>query len=136
MRAVLDVNVLISAILAPTGAPSGLLLAWQAGAFEMIVSPALLAELAQALGYSKLRKRIPAAEADEFVTWLTRSATIAPDPDSAPPVQASDPGDDYLLALASDQRAILVSGDSHLLALANDFPIVTPARFRVMLSTE
>jgi hypothetical protein len=31
--------------------------------------------------------------------------------------------DDYLLALAEQERAILVSGDRHLLALADRFPI-------------
>ena len=129
LRAVLDVNVLISAVLSPTGAPARLLLAWQAGAFELIVSPALLAELARALGYPKLRRLVPAVDADAYVDWLERSATVVHDPDGPPPVRVVDPGDDYLVALAADQRAMLVSGDRHLLALAEDFPVITPARF-------
>ena len=70
MRAVLDVNVLVSAILSPTGAPARLLLAWRTGAFELIVSPALLAELNRALEYPKLRRLVPAADADAYVDWL------------------------------------------------------------------
>lgn len=134
LRAVLDVNVLISAILSPTGAPARLLLAWQTGAFELIVSPALLAELARALGYPKLRRLVPAADADAYVDWLERSATVAHDPDGPPPVRAVDPDDDYLVALAADQRAILVSGDRHLLSLAEDFPVMRPARFVAVLA--
>lgn len=134
LRAVLDVNVLISAILSPTGAPARLLLAWQTGAFELIVSPALLAELARALGYPKLRRLVPAADADAYVDWLERSATVAHDPDGPPPVRAVDPDDDYLVALAADQRAILVSGDRHLLSLAEDFPVMTPTRFVAVLA--
>jgi len=134
LRAVLDVNVLISAFLSPTGAPARLLLAWQTGAFELIVSPALLAELARALGDPKLRRLVPAADADAYVDWLERSATVAHDPDGAPPVHTVDPDDDYLVALAADQRAMLVSGDRHLLALAEDFPVLPPAHFLATLA--
>lgn len=45
-RVVIDSNVLISARLSPRGAPGRLLAAWLAGRFELIVSPALLAEMA------------------------------------------------------------------------------------------
>jgi uncharacterized protein len=45
-RVVIDSNVLISARLSPRGAPGRLLAAWLAGRFELIVSPALLSELA------------------------------------------------------------------------------------------
>ena len=134
MRAVLDVNVLISAILSPTGAPARLLLAWQTGAFELIVSPALLAELARALGYPKLRPLVPAVDADAYVDWLERSATVAHDPDRPPPVHAVDPDDDYLVALAANQRAMLVSGDRHLLALGEDFPVLPPGQFLATLA--
>ena len=134
LRAVLDVNVLISAVLSPAGAPAGLLLAWQTGAFELIVSPALLAELTRALGYPKLRRLVPAADADAYVAWLERSATMTHDPDTPPPVRAVDPDDDYLVALAAHERAMLVSGDRHVLALAEDFPVVAPARFVAMLA--
>jgi uncharacterized protein len=129
LRAVLDANVLISAVLSPTGAPARLLLAWQAGAFELMLSPALLAELARALGYAKRSRLVPAADADTYVDWLERTATVARDPDGPPPVRTVDPDDDYLVTLAADQRAMLVSGDRHLLALAGDFPVITPAGF-------
>jgi putative PIN family toxin of toxin-antitoxin system len=129
LRAVLDANVLISALLSRTGAPARLLLAWQEGRFELIVSPGLLAELGRALAYPKLCRLIPASDAEAFVAWLSRSAVLARDPGGPPPIRSADPGDDYLLSLAADQRAVLVSGDGHLLALAGDFPIHTPAGF-------
>jgi putative PIN family toxin of toxin-antitoxin system len=128
-RAVLDVNVLISAILSPTGAPARLLLAWQTGAYELIVSPSLLAELGRALGYPKIRRLIPIAEADAFVAWLEGSATLAVDPDGPPPFRSIDPAGDYLIALAADQRATLVTGDHHLLDLSQAFPVSTAGRF-------
>ena len=45
MRVVLDPNILISAMLSPSGAPARLLARWLAGDFELIASPQLLAEL-------------------------------------------------------------------------------------------
>lgn len=134
MRAVADANVLISAILSPAGAPARVLLAWRAGQFELIVSPMLLAELARALAYPKLRRLIPAVEADAFVDWLGRSATVAADPDRPPPVRSADPDDGYLLALAAEHKAVLVSGDDHLLALAGELPIHAPRSFLSLLA--
>jgi putative PIN family toxin of toxin-antitoxin system len=129
LRAILDVNVLISALISPSGSPARLLLAWQEGRFELIVSPALLAELRLALAYPKLERLVPPADADAFVAWLSRSALLARDATDPPPIHAADPNDDYLLALAAEQRAELVSGDGHLLALVGDYPIAGPADF-------
>lgn len=134
MRAVLDPNVLISALLAPAGKPAAILRAWSAGAFELVASQLLLAELERALAYPKLRARIHESEAGAVVEWLRRSATVVSDPD-APPTRASeDPGDDYLIALAEHERAALVSGDRHLLELAGDLPIYAPADFLVLFN--
>ncbi len=129
MRAILDVNVLIAAILSRRGSPARLLAAWQAGAFELIVSPLLLAELTRALAYPKLVRLIPAAEGAAFVNWIAGAAVLAADPGSAPSIGSMDPNDDYLLALAAAERAVLVSGDRHLTVLADRLPIQTPAEF-------
>ena len=133
MRAVLDANVLISAILSPRGTPARLLLAWQAGAFDLIVSRALLAEVRRALAYPNFSRLVPGPDADAFVAWLGGAAVVAQDPDAAPPARSSDPADDYLLALAAAERAMLVSGDAHLTALADRFPVRTPADFLASL---
>ena len=134
MRAVLDPNVIISGLLTPTGNAARLLKAWESGEFELIASPALLEELKRALGYPKLRRYISEEEADRVVAWLGESATVAADPDTAPPVRSADAGDDYLIALAASRQALLVSGDRHLLDLADQIPVLEPARFRERLS--
>ena len=129
MRAVLDANVLISAVLSTRGTAARLLLAWQAGAFELVVSPQLLAELRRALAYPKLARLVPPADADAFAAWLGRAAQLAADPPGPPPVRSEDPADDYLVALAAAERAVLVSGDGHLTALAGRIPVRTPTEF-------
>ncbi len=134
MRAVLDPNVLISGLLAPAGAPARLIVRWLAGDFEMIVSEQLLAEVSRALTHPKLRSRITADDARAFVQLLDMSGTASPDSSGAPR-RSRDPGDDYLLALASSSAAVLVSGDQDLLVLAPELPICSPSDFLKMLDS-
>jgi uncharacterized protein len=128
VRAVLDPNVLISAVLSRTGAPARLLARWLGGDFELVASPALLDELARALAYPKMAARVPPADAAAYVSLLRERAEVAPDPPD-PPARSSDPGDDYLIALAEAERAMLVSGDRHLLALAGELPALRARDF-------
>ena len=74
MRAVLDANVLISAILSPRGTPARLVLAWQAGAFDLVVSPLLLAEVRHAMAYPKLVRRVPSGM---MVPWTGTTPGIS-----------------------------------------------------------
>lgn len=132
MRFVLDVNVLVSALLSKHGAPARLITQWLEGGFELVVSAELLAELIQTLGYPRLRERVPAEDASEFVELLRSTASIAKDRSKPPPV-SPDPDDDYLIALATTSASILVSGDRHLLALAPGLPIHSPAAALALL---
>lgn len=122
MRAVLDPNVLIAALLSRHGAPAQIVARWLAGEFELVVSETLLAELEGALVYPKIRRRVTEDEASDFVELLRRGGRMAADPVTAAH-HSRDPGDDYLLALAEAEQAVLVSGDQHLLALAGALPI-------------
>ena len=128
MRAVLDPNILIAALRSPSGAPAHLVNRWLSGAFELLVSDGLLNELERALAYPKLRRRVPEDDAAEFVSLLRLAAVVARDPSTAT-YRSADPGDDYLLALAEHERAVLVSGDRHLLDLADRLPIQTAHDF-------
>jgi predicted nucleic acid-binding protein len=69
------------------------------------------------------------ADAAAFVDWLERAALLVEDPVLRPPIRSADPGDDYLIALASSARAILVSGDVHLTSLAPRMPVCRPVAF-------
>ena len=128
MRAVLDPNILIAALLSRSGAPAQIVSRWLAGEFELVVSETLLAELERALAYPKLRKRVSADEADTFVAIVRRGALVGADPPE-PLRRSADPGDDYLPALAEQERAVLVSGDRHLLELADALPVQTAREF-------
>jgi putative PIN family toxin of toxin-antitoxin system len=133
VRAVLDPNVVISGLISRKGPPARLLASWREGHFEAVVSPLLLEELRRALAYPKLRRRLPADDAEAAVRWLAAGATPADDPGAGPPVRSSDPGDDYLIALAAEQTAALVSGDRHLLDLKDRIPVYSPSDFLALV---
>lgn len=128
-RAVLDPGVLVSALITPRGTPAKLLLSAGEGDFELIVSPLLLEELELVLRREKFRRYIDQDGVSAYLDLLRRSAEIAADPETPPPIRCADPDDDYLVALAHGQNAALVSGDSHLLDLAGQIPVHSPADF-------
>jgi putative PIN family toxin of toxin-antitoxin system len=129
VRALLDANVLVSALLSRAGTPARLILLWLDAAFELVVCPALLSEVERALGHPKLRTRIEPADAKRFVELLSELAEMVPDPEGPPLMHSEDPGDDYLLALAAREQVPLVSGDKHLLALRGRAPVFSPRAF-------
>lgn len=135
MRAVLDPNVLIAALLSPRGTPATLIIRWLAGDYELVVSEQLLDELSRVLAYPKIRARISEEDATEFVERVRANAELIADPPT-PQSRSADPGDDYLLALAETAHALLVSGDKHMLGLADAFPILTPREFADTLDSE
>jgi len=76
--------------------------------------------------------RVLEKDADEFLQLLRSTASVIGD-DPGPPRVSADPGDDYLIALASTSSSVLVSGDRQLLALAPALPIRDPAALVAML---
>jgi len=144
-RAVLDTNVLVSALISPGGGSARLLLELRSGAFELLVSPLLLAELREVLRRDTFRQYVSEAEADAYFELIRSEGVLRADPRPSPvplsadprpsPVPLSaDPDDEYLIDLARDAGAnALVSGDTHLLELRAIIPAMTPAEFLEML---
>lgn len=94
----------------------------------------LLDELSRALDYPKLTSRISADEAKDLLDLVTRAGVAVEDPRTPPEVSSSDPDDDYLIALASDSRSILVSGDHDLLELSDEIPVYAPSAFLTLVA--
>jgi putative PIN family toxin of toxin-antitoxin system len=134
MRIVADANVLVSAALARSPqSPSVLILeAVLDDRVELVVSPALLAELAEVLARPRIRRYVTADEAEEFVSYLSAHALFVADA-LDPPQVCRDPDDDYLVALARVTNAdSLVTGDDDLLAIDPGrvvVNVVTPREF-------
>jgi putative PIN family toxin of toxin-antitoxin system len=131
IRAVLDPNVLISAFIGRRGSsPDRIVRAWRDGAFELVVSPTLLAELSTVLARPKFARRAAGDRASAYVRTLAAGASRPDDPVQRAAL-SPDPGDDYLIALARAASAdVIVSGDRHLTGLVSPRPpVLTPRQF-------
>jgi putative PIN family toxin of toxin-antitoxin system len=103
-RAVLDTNVLVSALIGPGGGSARLLLALRSGAFELIVSPLLLAELREVLRRDKFRRYVLESEADAYVELIRSEAVVRADPAPSPEALSADPDEEYLIDRVTPRR--------------------------------
>lgn len=117
MRVVIDTNVLISALLSETSAPSQLIALWRQGRFQLLTSADQLDELRRVTRYPRIRERLSTALAGRLVNQMRDLALVVREP--AAISVSPDPNDDYLLALAAaGKAAFVITGDKRdLLAL-------------------
>lgn len=113
LRAVFDTNVFVSALLSrnPTSPTQELMRRWRNEEFILLVSQALLLELAQ-----KLQERgIGQDQTQELLATLARLAEwVDVPPEAVVPVVTADPDDDQMLACATAGEAnYLVTYDPH-----------------------
>ena len=130
-RLVLGTNVLVSALLFPSGRLSWLRQAWQSKAVLPLASRDTTAELIRVLLYPKFRLKEDERE-DVLADYLPCCETVAVSGPLALP-DCRDPFDRPFLELALSGKAdALVTGDDDLLSLAPVFsvPILTTNALR------
>lgn len=132
LRAVLDANVIISALIQPKG-PSGRIVA----SLLLVASPAILAEVRRSLTYPKVRKYIKVSDEDVDLS-VAAMALIAQPVEGILRVKAvaEDPDDNKYIEAALEGRAqYIVTGDSHLKSLKSyrGIRIVPPRVFLDLL---
>jgi hypothetical protein len=137
IRAVLDANVFVSAALRPEGPPGQLFsLLLRDDAFVLVMSPAIAAEIADALRYPAVRRCIRGGiDASQWLDSILLLADLVDD-GTLPSRASADPDDDkYLHAAVAGRASVIVSGDQHLLDLNeyNGIPIVRPRAFLGLL---
>jgi putative PIN family toxin of toxin-antitoxin system len=135
MRAVLDTNILCSALLTPGGLTDRLYRAWREGRFQLLTSEEQLEEFRRVTRYPRLKPFIEPAAAGAMHNELRRLAVLV---EKLPVVDASqDPGDNFLLAMAQVGEAdVLVTGDKHDLLSLKVFQrtrIITARQFLTQL---
>lgn len=130
MRAIIDTNVLLSGFFWHS-APHALLEHVRSGEITLVMSPALLAELADVISRPKFDSILVRSNTSRERTLdeLRRLAEIIEAPPLPQPV-CRDADDDAVLAAAVAGLAdLIISGDDDLLSLKqfNTIPILAPA---------
>lgn len=114
MRIVVDVNVLVSATIAPLGIPRAIITAWQDGFLDLVISDGIIAEVEEKLHYSRISTKYHLTEKKiQTVVTLLRTQTemISISPQAIIKV-TGDSEDDYVLATAvSGEVDYLITGD-------------------------
>jgi putative PIN family toxin of toxin-antitoxin system len=135
VRAVLDTNIVLSALLFASGRLAPIRFAWQRSAFRPLLSRATTEELIRTLGYPKFA--LTDAERDELLADYLPYCTVVTIPANPPTVpRCRDPFDPPFLHLAAHGKAdYLVTGDRDLLALQGQLrcAIVTAEAFQSAL---
>jgi hypothetical protein len=132
---VLDSNVFLSALLSGKGLPARAVDAWRAGRFELVTSREQIHELKRAARYEKVRNFVSRAAVGRLVNSLRNAEVLLARLPRAS--AASDPGDDFLLAMSAAADAdYLVTGDKALLSLGQfaTTRIITLRRFAALLA--
>ena len=138
LRAVLDANVIISALIQPKGASGRIVTSLlEESSFELVASSAILAEVRRSLTYPKVRKYIKVSDEDVDLS-VAALALIAQPVEGILRVKAvaEDPDDNKYIEAALEGRAqFIVTGDSHLKSLKSyrGIRIVTPRVFLHLL---
>jgi uncharacterized protein len=134
VRAVLDLNIIISASIVPLGPAFAVWNSWLAGQFHGCISAGMLFELAGKLARPRIARRYRITPEDVRVTdaLLRRKCFLVDVPDSEVRPITGDPEDDLVLATARlGQAAYLVTRDRRLLSLDSyeGTAIVDPSDF-------
>ncbi len=139
LRAVLDCNVYVSAIVRPEGPPGRIVERFiRDGAFDLVLSPAIRDEVLRALKYPKVRRCIRReVDPDLWFEDIVLLARLVAGEHQVTGV-SRDPDDDIYLAAAIEGRCtFVVSGDPDLLTVGEHegVRIVTPRSFLTLLDT-
>lgn len=131
IRAVLDANVVVAAMLNPRGRPADLVARVRED-YELVWSPAIVGECHRVADYRKLRAKFRVPDPHAMIDDLAAAAILVTA--ELPQVEAvrADPSDDVYLATALVGAARwVVSGDAHLLKLERfaGVRVVTPSVF-------
>lgn len=138
MRAILDTSVIVSGLISPHGSPSQLIARWRDGAFVLLYSPPMLAELEDVLNRAWLTERLATApnRIPDFLEAVTILGELVVGYFNVAG-QVRDPFDEMFLACARlGQADYIVSVDKDLLSLGEyaSTKIVAPAQFLIILN--
>jgi len=140
MIVVLDTNVIISALLSPSGPPGEIIRYWEDSKISVATSDSLLDELESVLRYSKVSRYLKLSD-DEIHLFLNRFKMFVDvvNSESNLDVIKNDPDDNRVLECAMAAKAhFIITGDQHLQEIREyqGIVILSPASFVAWLGNK
>jgi putative PIN family toxin of toxin-antitoxin system len=119
LKAVIDTNQFVSALISKQGPSAQLLDRWRERKFILVTSHEIIAEIQRVLEYPHIAKKYKLSKSDvqSLLILMEHEAAVIPEPPTVHIIK-EDPDDDKFLACALAAKAeYIVSGDQHLLGL-------------------
>jgi hypothetical protein len=120
LRAVLDSNILVCAVLSKSGAPAQVVDSWQVRKFLAITSKTTILETERVLNdfHTSGKFQITEDQIGGLLHLLRTAALLVPGKSDVTGGIPADPAGEIFLSIALDGEAqVIVSGDHHLLEL-------------------
>jgi putative PIN family toxin of toxin-antitoxin system len=138
MRVILDTDVLLGALISPHGPTDVIYRAWRAARFELVTSRPQLDELRRVSRYPKLKTLLPAHRIGTMLNNMQLAIVLEVLPALPENLEANDPNDTFLLAMAlAGEADYLVTGDRRAGLLQRGSigraRIVTPTTFALAI---
>jgi putative PIN family toxin of toxin-antitoxin system len=130
VQAVVDTNVLVSALIAPNGTPAQLIELIRSGGLVPVVSPAVLAEYAEVL--HRPRFGFPSDWVDDLLSDMTGLSLIA-QPGPIDTRRLPDPADAPFVALARHFACAIVTGNVRHFPKHTGVEVLRPAECLAMV---
>jgi len=138
MRAVLDSNIHVSALINPAGPPGQILDHWLEGRFDLILSAPIIGEIRRALQRPKAARHLR-RDPEWIDRFLARLALVAimVEPVAVHGVSRDEDDDPILGTALAASANYVVTGDNDLLSLGSfrSILIITPRQFLNVLAS-
>lgn len=137
MKAVLDANVFVSALISTRGTPRQIIDLWREEAFELLISAAILDEIGRVLRYPKITAlhQLTERELQTFLALLSEEGLMMESAERLD-ISPDEPDNRYIECAVAGGADYLVTGDKlHLLPIGEyrGIRIVAPAVFLAVL---
>ena len=117
MKVVLDANIYVSSMVNAQGSPRHIMVRWEHGDFDVLVSDSIINEVGRVLRYPRIAKRHKQDEKTirRFLELLASEAVVV-EPAEVLDIVKEDESDNRYLECAIEGKAhYVITGDRHLL---------------------
>lgn len=142
-RVVIDTNVIVSSVLAPTrGHPASIVNAWRGGHFSLVISEEIIEEIKEVLNrffsMPELRERyrLTRSSIGRLINLFHELGIIVPGTLGLAVIERDPKEDKFIIAAIEGQAEYIVTGDDDLLSLKTyrGIKIISPAEFVKIIS--